>query len=53
MNIEKYKQLAVVNVAVDGCCSFLKLEQLHHDLAKLLLLQPQQLHYHGDNLRFA
>ena len=34
MNIEKCTSLTVVDVVMNGFCSFLKLVKLHNDLAK-------------------
>ena len=49
----KCKQLTVVDVVVDGFCLFLKLDKPHQDLAKLLLVLQQWLHYNWNDLNFA
>jgi hypothetical protein len=44
--LKKCKPLAVVE---DGFCLFLKLDKLHHDLAKPPLVSPQRLHYNWND----
>jgi hypothetical protein len=53
MNIEKCMQLIVVDVVLGGFSSFLKLVKLLHDIAMLLLVSVQRLHYNWDDLNFA
>jgi len=44
---------AVDKVVLTGFCSFLKLDKLHHDLAKPPLVLPQRWHWNWNDLNFA
>ena len=45
--------LIVVDVVLDGFRSFLKLVKLYRNLAKLLLVIVQRLHYNWDDLNLS
>ena len=50
MNIKNCEVLIVVDVFLDGFRSFLKLVKLYLNLAKLLLVSVQRLHYNWNDL---
>ena len=53
MNIEKKakcKAFAVIEVVVDGFCLFLKLDELHLDLAKPSMVSLKRLHCNWDDI---
>jgi hypothetical protein len=48
----KMQTLTVVEVVLTGFCSFLKLDKLHHDLAKPPLVLPHRLQCSWNDLNF-